>query len=311
MVRQYIGARYVPRFTGLYDATQIYDALDVVDNGSGTSYIAKKTVPAGTALTDSEYWFVYGASSGAIYDLQTRMGAAENDITALDGRVGANENGISFLKDRIDPLRKNRHVVCIGDSYAADTSGWDGWISQFIDNWWGSAYGHGIAAPGGGWVIGSETYTFQGALQHIEAELADIADDIDDIVVMGGYNDMSSNTTEASILLAMNNFKAYCASKYPNAKITVAFIGFSYSSKANMDKCIDYGYIWERCAAHAGFRFVTNMKYCLLYTPHVFISAGNPNSGYHPSTTGNAFIARKLAEYLTSLECDVYIITNF
>ena len=37
----YIGARYVPRFTGVYDPTQSYEALDVVDNGSGTSYIAR------------------------------------------------------------------------------------------------------------------------------------------------------------------------------------------------------------------------------------------------------------------------------
>ena len=49
-IRQYVGARYVPRFLGTYDPTQNYDALDVVDNGSGTSYIARKTVPAGTYL---------------------------------------------------------------------------------------------------------------------------------------------------------------------------------------------------------------------------------------------------------------------
>ena len=36
----YIGARYVPKFVGTYDVTQSYDALDVVDNGSGTSYIS-------------------------------------------------------------------------------------------------------------------------------------------------------------------------------------------------------------------------------------------------------------------------------
>ena len=72
-IRQYIGARYIPRFLGDYDPTTIYEALDVVDNGMGTSYIARKTVPAGTPLTNTEYWFVYGASSGAILDLQTRM----------------------------------------------------------------------------------------------------------------------------------------------------------------------------------------------------------------------------------------------
>ena len=50
---QYIGARYVPKFMGLYDATQAYENLCVVDNGLGTSYISQKPTPAGTPLTDT------------------------------------------------------------------------------------------------------------------------------------------------------------------------------------------------------------------------------------------------------------------
>lgn len=77
MVREYIGARYVPKFMGLYDATQEYEALCVVDNGMGTSYISKIPTPAGTPLTDTTYWFIYGASSGAILDLQNRVSDLE------------------------------------------------------------------------------------------------------------------------------------------------------------------------------------------------------------------------------------------
>lgn len=79
-VHTYIGARYVPRFTGTYDPTQIYEALDVVDNGSGTSYIAKKQTPAGTPLTDTDYWFVYGSSSGAIINLQQQIDAIHDNL---------------------------------------------------------------------------------------------------------------------------------------------------------------------------------------------------------------------------------------
>lgn len=70
---QYVGSRYVPKFMGSYDATQIYEVLCVVDNGLGTSYISKKPTPAGTPLTDTEYWAVYGASSGAIINLQNQI----------------------------------------------------------------------------------------------------------------------------------------------------------------------------------------------------------------------------------------------
>lgn len=82
--RQYIGARYVPAFKGTYDATIDYDALDVVDNGSGTSYIAKIPTPAGTPLSDTTHWAVYGAANGAIVQLQ-------NDVQALQDNFAANK----------------------------------------------------------------------------------------------------------------------------------------------------------------------------------------------------------------------------
>lgn len=84
---QYIGARYVPRFMGTYDPTQIYEALDVVDNGGGTSYISKKPVAAGTPLTNTNYWFVYGAASGAIINLQNQIDAINADIKKITTRI--------------------------------------------------------------------------------------------------------------------------------------------------------------------------------------------------------------------------------
>lgn len=69
----YIGARYVPKFMGTYDATQSYENMCVVDNGMGTSYISTKMVPAGTPLTDTDYWAIYGVTSGAIINLQNQI----------------------------------------------------------------------------------------------------------------------------------------------------------------------------------------------------------------------------------------------
>ena len=81
-LHQYIGARYVPRFLGTYDATTIYEAMDVVDNGSGTSYVAKIPTPAGTPLTDSDHWAVYGAASGAIISLQNQINDMQDPSVA-------------------------------------------------------------------------------------------------------------------------------------------------------------------------------------------------------------------------------------
>ena len=95
MALQYIGARYVPRFTGTYDNTQVYEALDVVDNGLGSSYIAKIPTPAGTPLTNTTYWALYGASSGAIVNLQNQIDVLNSDVSTLNTNVSANTTRIT------------------------------------------------------------------------------------------------------------------------------------------------------------------------------------------------------------------------
>lgn len=80
---QYIGARYVPRFMGTFDPTQAYENLDVVDNGLGTSYISRTMTPPGTSLTDTTYWALYGASNGAIINLQNQIGDL-SDLATTD-----------------------------------------------------------------------------------------------------------------------------------------------------------------------------------------------------------------------------------
>lgn len=98
----YVGARYVPHFTGLYDVTQAYEALDVVDNGLGTSYIAKVPTPAGTPLTDTNYWFVYGSVNGQIINLQNQIDTIVNtDLPAID----------ATLQSLIDSVSQNFEIV--------------------------------------------------------------------------------------------------------------------------------------------------------------------------------------------------------
>ena len=82
MVRQYIGARYVPKFLGTHDPSIAYENLIVVDDGAGTSYISQKPVPIGTPLNDTEYWAFYGSTNGAIVGLQNRVTALENNTNA-------------------------------------------------------------------------------------------------------------------------------------------------------------------------------------------------------------------------------------
>lgn len=105
-IRQYIGARYCPRFVGLYDNTQSYEALDVVDNGSGTSYIAKKPTPANTPLTDTDYWFLYGSTSGAILNLQQQIDDMKDGTVSgsLQEQINDNSSDIQALTNDVTDL---------------------------------------------------------------------------------------------------------------------------------------------------------------------------------------------------------------
>lgn len=82
-VREYVGARYVPKIMGTWNATTEYEALSIVDDGMGTSYISRKPVPPGTALNNTDYWFLNGSTTGAITSLQNRVTALENDIVPI------------------------------------------------------------------------------------------------------------------------------------------------------------------------------------------------------------------------------------
>ena len=54
-IKKYIGARYAPMFMGAWDKTSEYAALSVVYTNE-QSYVSRKTVPANTEITNTEFW---------------------------------------------------------------------------------------------------------------------------------------------------------------------------------------------------------------------------------------------------------------
>ena len=113
---RYIGARYVPKFMGVFDPTQAYENLCVVDNGSGTSYISKITVPPGSSLTDPEYWAVYGAASGAIISLQDQIDAIVNDFWTPE-YYGAAGDGVTDDVTAIQACLNANDITILNNSY--------------------------------------------------------------------------------------------------------------------------------------------------------------------------------------------------
>lgn len=53
---KFIGRRIVPKHDGVWDINKEYEELSIVlDKASGESYISRRPVPVGTAISDEIY----------------------------------------------------------------------------------------------------------------------------------------------------------------------------------------------------------------------------------------------------------------
>lgn len=125
MNRQYIGARYVPKFYNGSNGTQwdegvTYEPLTVV-TWLGNSYTSKRPVPQGIGSPNlnPNYWALTGqfdATVGALTErvdtienvtipaINGRITDAEDDITNNSQGIANNANAISILSDRVDSV---------------------------------------------------------------------------------------------------------------------------------------------------------------------------------------------------------------
>lgn len=101
--RQYIGARYVPKFAEPFEwnPNMSYEPLTIVGYLK-SSFTSKKQVPAGVAPTDTNYWARTGDYNGQIEEviqdiaaLTKRLDTAELDITDNTTRIDSAEDEIT------------------------------------------------------------------------------------------------------------------------------------------------------------------------------------------------------------------------
>ncbi len=79
----YIGKRIVPVHCGKWDKTKDYEMLSIVlEEESGDSYISRRAVPAGTAITDTSYWMLHSLFSQQIKDMSDQLTETEAAIKA-------------------------------------------------------------------------------------------------------------------------------------------------------------------------------------------------------------------------------------
>ena len=82
---------------GEYDSTEAYEVLDMVSNDTGTKfYVAKQAVPAGTALTNTEYWTVVSDVQGAVDAAETAAQEVNDIVIVSDTQPTSETNKLWF-----------------------------------------------------------------------------------------------------------------------------------------------------------------------------------------------------------------------
>ena len=100
--RQYIGARYVPKFSnvngGVWSNSYTYEAMEIVKHGNDY-YISKIPVPLGVDISNQTYWVLTGQYNGAINSLQEQINAINGEISDINDDILSVEDEIKLLQD--------------------------------------------------------------------------------------------------------------------------------------------------------------------------------------------------------------------
>lgn len=317
-VRQYIGARYVPRFSdvngGVWSNVYTYDPLTIVKNGNDY-YTSKKSVPVGVAISNTEYWVKTGDYNGAISSLDGRLTSAEGSITSLDGRLDTAEGSITSLDGRLDTAegsitsldgrldtaeasitsldnrmaRTNtiKKALIIGDSYLTQGSGQIGTTMMSYLGIQASDY-HINAYGSTGFAHSADGKNFLTLLQDCNGYFTNT--DVSHIFFLGGANDSLNSISEISA--AFSAVLSYCEATFPNAKIYVGFIGTTsdYTKIRSYAVACDAYVFFSNY--YGGFNYLSGSEYIIRQSYATYMSS----DGVHPTETGRIAIGKSLAK---------------
>ena len=234
------------------------------------------------------------AESGVLADIIN-----EEIFNELSTQVNTNTNDITNLKTKVignqaNDLSVNKFIF-FGDSYASGDLGYS-WISKLVDLiGLPSANVYDYSSNGGGFTITGNTF-----LNKLNQAITNIVnkEEITNILVAGGFNDGHfSSATSSEISSAIQNFIETAKASFPNAKITIAHIGWTseITWKKDMRKSIK---AYKECVKY-GATYITNIEYTLHRYDLLL------NDKYHPTETGVELIAQNLYNGLLTGSCDV------
>lgn len=310
--RQYIGARYVPKFFENPDGTNEwlesvnYEALTVVTY-LGSSYTSKKPVPqsVGAPNVNSEYWALTGNYNAQVEEYRKAVEEYQNTVNSFDGRITQNETEIDEMKNDVEGAKEfiesgsllvltGKTIGFIGDSWGAGNG-----VSS------GEAYPEVVCnrlsmgcvnkcVGGSGFLrkAGGTGKTFTDQLNDLVTE--NETTPIDYVCVMGGFNDVNNNYGAEDIREACLALIGNIRSELPNAKII--WMGFNMRCNVLDEKfrqAMSYvNNAYKQCATGIIYG-ARNWQFDLIGYENYF-----NNDCVHPNVTGHRIIANQIINTL-------------
>lgn len=284
--RQYIGARYVPKFDGEWNSEKVYEPLTIVEYNNAT-YTSKKLVPSGITPTNTEYWAITGTLNGQITELIER---------------------VDSLEDNVEELKETKGILLIGDSFTQKGSETN-W-ADYLETATGKTV-YNFAMGGAGFYHKGSTGTARTFSEQVSYAHQTISDDmIDTVIVYGGVNDFLGGVTQSNLRNGISALSSVLYTYYPNAKKIVAPFNCGLSKDSMFN---DYEqYYAENIQYFRSFRswsVCENVIYWLCPYPNGVFNSDN----LHPNNYGHELIASYMIQILngTYIGVDKVIYANY
>lgn len=208
--RQYVGARYVPKFMGEWNKSLQYEALSVVTY-LGNSFTSKVPVPANIDISNKSYWVNTGNYNAQVEAYRQQTAQLGNNL---------NNEIINRKNDTKD------NILWIGDSYSVNYNHkLPNGVRDMLNakNWY--EYSKGGAGFSGAWGGAS----FNDLIEQAKNEMsADQKEMIKYVYIVGGANDSSFLWTELKpkVVSTVKNAR----NSFPNAQVCFIFASSAYNT---------------------------------------------------------------------------------
>jgi hypothetical protein len=292
MNRQYIGARYVPTFFNNNGNSEwmpgvSYEALTIVTH-LGNSYTSKKPVPSniGEPNTNTEYW--------------VNTGNFNAQLEQLINSVSNNAKVTNRLA--------NKKIIVIGDSYGTTNGSGEKEIIPYpfyLKMFLGMDDEHFMSAHKNGAGFGNGE--FINLLNSFNND-----EDVTDVYVFGGWNDIESRFSESVVVNNMKSFSNICSTKFPNAKKHLGLLCYGYEvseqslSDFNKLATVTYG----QSIRNANIEYLNTELVAVQRMEDFWADINTEQGKTHPSTIGSIYIAIRLANTILSGNAHFYFEYN-